>query len=101
MLSFLASESLTYDFDIDTDDPSYDSSSDYEDEYEDEYEDFEDAFGDDPEESTTGLFLGLGFTINEKFNINLKVQKTSNFGEINNDNDNQNLTVQLSTGINF
>jgi len=101
MLSFLASESVTYNFDIDTDDPDYESSSYYQDNYEDDYGDYEDAFGDDPEESTTGIFLGVGFTINEKFNINLKVQKTSNFGEIDDENDNQNLTVQLSTGINF
>ena len=102
MLSFLASESVAYDFDIDSDDPDAYSSSYYENYYEDYIgEDFDDVFGDDPEEAIAGLFLGVGFAINEQFNINLQVQQSSNFGEINNDDDNKNLTVQLSTGINF
>ena len=70
--------------------------------YADDYEDFEDAFGHDPEDSTTGLFVGIGLDLNEKMSLGLKAQKTSSFGRIGSMGDeNNNLTLQLSTGLTF
>ena len=87
LLSFLASDNVDYDCDGDCDDDGPD--------------DYEDAFGDDPEGILLGLQFGVGYTFNEKFNISFKLQKTGNFGEIENKDDNQNLTLQLSTGLYF
>jgi hypothetical protein len=66
-----------------------------------EWEDYEDVWNQDPEKTLTGLQAAVGYTFNEKFTISFKVQKTSNFGAINSNDDNQNLTLQLSTGISF
>ena len=95
IVSKLASDNMKVDADFEPDDY-------YEDYYE-EYDgdDYEDAYGDDPEETLTGFQAAVGYTFNEKFTISFKIQKTSNFGEINDDDDNQNLTLQLSTGISF
>ena len=96
IVSILASDNVKVE--IDYDGPGY--SSDYEDYY-DDVDDYDDLFDEDPESMLTGLQIGVGYTFNEKFNISFKLQKTGNFGEINNDDDNQNLTLQLSTGLYF
>ena len=97
MISFLASDNVDYDCDgDDCDDYFVFSNDDIIDP-----DDYEDAFGDDPEGTLMGLQFGVGYTFNEKFNISFKLQKTGNFGEIENKDDNQNLTLQLSTGLYF
>ena len=96
IVSVLASDNV--EGEIDYDGPGNDS---YYEDYFDDIDDYEDAWDDDPKGFLTGLQLGVGYTFNEKFNISVKVQKTGNFGEINDDNDNQNLTLQLSTGLYF
>jgi len=98
IVSVLASDKVKAEFDYDgTADDSY-----IEDYYEDEVgNDYEDLFDDDPRGFLTGLQLGIGYTFNEKFNVSFKVQKTGNFGEIDDEDDNQNLTLQLSTGLYF
>ena len=97
LLSFLASDNVDYDCDgDDCDDYFVFSNDDIIDP-----DDYEDAFGDDPEGTLMGLQFGVGYTFNEKFNISFKLQKTGNFGEIENKDDNQNLTLQLSTGLYF
>jgi len=95
MLSILASDGMNVDVDYDGPNSSY-----YEDYY-DDIDDYEDAWDDDPKGTLTGFHIGVGYTFNEKFNVSFKLQKTGNFGEINDDNDNQNLTLQLSTGVYF
>jgi hypothetical protein len=97
LISFLASDNVDYDCDgDDCDDYFVFSNDDIIDP-----DDYEDAFGDDPEGTLMGLQFGVGYTFNEKFNISFKLQKTGNFGEIENKDDNQNLTLQLSTGLYF
>ena len=82
IVSILASDNVKgY---VDYDGPS--NSSYYED-YFDDIDDYEDLWDEDPEGFLTGLQLGVGYTFNEKFNVSFKVQKTGNFGEINDDND--------------
>ena len=98
LISFLASDNVDYDCDgDDCDDYFVFSNDDIIDP-----DDYEDAFGDDPEGTLMGLQFGVGYTFNEKFNISFKLQKTGNFGEIETfGDDNQNLTLQLSTGLYF
>lgn len=98
IVSLLASDNVkaTADYDGTANDSSI------EDYFEDAYDgDYEDNFDDDPKGFLTGMQIGVGYTFNEKFNVAVKVQKTGNFGEINDDDDNQNLTLQLSTGLYF
>ena len=90
ILSFLASDNVNYDYD---DNSSYDPG--------DDIDDYEDMWGEDPEDFLTGFQIGVGYTFNEKFNISFKLQKTGEFGEINNEDENKNLTLQLSTGLYF
>jgi hypothetical protein len=98
IVSILASDNVKAEIDVDgTGNDSY-----YEEYFEDEIgNDYEDLFDDDPRGFLTGLQLGVGYTFNEKFNVSFKVQKTGNFGEIDDEDDNQNLTLQLSTGLYF
>ena len=96
IVSVLASDNVKADIDYD----GPENNSYYED-YFDDIDDYEDLFDEDPEGFLTGLQLGVGYTFNEKFNISFKVQKTGNFGEIDDEDDNQNLTLQLSTGLYF
>ena len=93
MISFLASDNV--DFDYDEDPQGYYSS------YFDDIDDYEDAWGDDPEGTVMGFQFGVGYTFNEKFNISFKLQKTGEFGEIDDEDENKNLTLQLSTGLYF
>ena len=93
MLSFLASDNVDYDYDDNDNNSSYDPS--------DDIDDYEDAWGEDPENMLTGFQIGVGYTFNEKFNISFKLQKTGEFGEINDEDENKNLTLQLSTGVYF
>ena len=48
-----------------------------------------------------GFIFGLGYTIDEQFNISLSGQQTGNFGETAYGDDNQNLTIQLRVGFYF
>jgi hypothetical protein len=96
MLSILASDKV--EADLDYDGPS--SSSYYEDQF-DDIDDYEDLWDEDPEGTILGFNIGVGYTFNEKFNISFKLQKTGNFGEIVDENDNQNLTLQFSAGVYF
>lgn len=63
-------------------------------------DDYEDTWGEDPEGTLMGFMFGIGYDTGS-FNIAFKLNKTGNFGELNNEDDNQNLTLQLSTGIYF
>lgn len=63
-------------------------------------DDFEDFWGEDPEGTLTGFMFGIGYST-DTYNIAFKLNKTSNFGELGNEDDNQNMTLQLSTGIYF
>ena len=83
-----------------------------------EDEDFEDHWGgDDPMTTLAGFQFGIGYG-DDKLNIAFKLNKTGNFGEINmsqaiyggrspafpmtgEEDDNKNLTLQLSTCIYF
>ena len=89
LFSFLMSDNA----DMDVDGTGYD--------YDSDYDDFEDLYGRDAEDSTTGMFVGVGFDLSEKMNLSLKVQKTGSFGKTGYGDENNNLTVQLSTGIAF
>ena len=96
MLSFLASDNVNYDYDNNNSGGyggSYDPS--------DDIDDYEDMWGEDPEDFLTGFQLGVGYTFNDKFNISFKLQKTGEFGEIDDEDENKNLTLQLSTGLYF
>jgi hypothetical protein len=92
MLSVLASDNVNYDYDDDNN-SSYDPG--------DDIDDYEDAWSEDPEDFLTGFQIGVGYTFNEKFNISFKLQKTGEFGEIADEDENKNLTLQLSTGLYF
>ena len=96
MVSILASDNVNADYEDDI--PSYNNNS-----YDpfDDIDDYEDLFDEDPESLLTGFQIGVGYTFNEKFNISFKLQKTGEFGEINDDDENKNLTLQLSTGVYF
>ena len=96
IVSILASDNVKADIDYDGPD-----NYSYIEDYFDDIDDYEDLWDEDPEGFLTGLQLGVGYTFNEKFNISFKVQKTGNFGEIDDEDDNQNLTLQLSTGLYF
>jgi hypothetical protein len=65
-----------------------------------ESDDFEDTFGEDPEEQLNGYQIGLGYS-KDNYNISFKLNKNSNFGEMDYGDDNHNLTLQISTGIYF
>ena len=95
ILSFLASDNVNADYDNDNN-SSYYSYDPF-----DDIDDYEDMWGEDPEDFLTGFQLGVGYTFNEKFNISFKLQKTGEFGEINDEDENKNLTLQLSTGLYF
>ena len=58
-------------------------------------------YGEDPEKTIIGLNIGAGYTFNEKFNVSFKLQQGGEFGEINNEDENKNLTLQLSAGVYF
>ena len=92
ILSFLASDNVNTDYDND----QSNSSDPF-----DDIDDYEDMWGEDPEDFLTGFQLGVGYTFNEKFNISFKLQKTGEFGEIGDKDENKNLTLQLSTGLYF
>ena len=92
ILSFLASDNVNTDYDND----QSNSSDPF-----DDIDDYEDMWGEDPEDFLTGFQLGVGYTFNEKFNISFKLQKTGEFGEIDDEDENKNLTLQLSTGLYF
>lgn len=92
ILSFLASDNVNADYDNDQSN-SYDPF--------DDIDDYEDMWGEDPENTLTGFQFGVGYTFNEKFNISFKLQKTGEFGEIQDEDENKNLTLQLSTGLYF
>lgn len=77
-----------------------DDANDIEDNF-DDVDDYEDYFDEDPEETLNGMHVGVGYTFNEKFTLLLNIQKTGEFGDIGNDDENENLTFQLSTGISF
>ena len=94
MYSFLVSEKLSWNIDDSQD-------SDAEDEYDDEYEEYEDFFGEDPETTTIGFYIGFGINLNEQMALQLNIQKTSNFGDTPFGDDNQNLTLQLTTAYKF
>jgi hypothetical protein len=67
----------------------------------DDIDDFEDFFDEDPEGTVVGFQCGVGYTFNEKFNISFKLQQGGELGEINDEDENKNLTLQLSTGLYF
>ena len=67
----------------------------------DDIDDFEDLFDEDPEGTVVGFQCGVGYTFNEKFNISFKLQQGGELGEINDEDENKNLTLQLSTGLYF
>jgi len=96
MLSILASDNIKSDFD-------YDGPSSYYSYYDpyDDIDDYEDMFDEDPEGTIIGLNIGVGYTFNEKFNISFKLQKTGEFGEIADEDENKNLTLQFSAGVYF
>jgi len=98
VISILASDNVDYDLDADYNNSYYSSSSN-------DIDDYEDAWGEDPEETLTGLQIGVGYTFNETFNISFKLQKTGEFGEIywgnEGGDENKNLTLQVSTGLYF
>jgi len=96
ILSFLAADNV----DVDADGYSNYGYGYYNTVFED-IDDFEDMWGEDPEGMITGFQIGVGYTFNEKFNVSFKLQKTGEFGEMNNDDENKNLTLQLSTGLYF
>jgi hypothetical protein len=95
MLSILASDNIKSDFD-------YDGPSSYYnyDPY-DDIDDYEDMFDEDPEGTILGFNIGVGYTFNEKFNISFKLQKGGEFGEIADEDENKNLTLQFSAGVYF
>ena len=103
MLSFLASDNVKAKFNFD----GTGNDSQMEDYYEDLVgDDYEDMFDEDPEGFLTGFQIGVGYTFNEKFNISFKLQQTGSFGEIKDEDgkgqdENKNLTLQLSTGLYF
>ena len=94
MYSFLVSEELSWNIDDSRD-------NDAEDEYDDEYEEYEDFFGEDPESTTIGFYIGCGVNLNEQMALQFNIQKTSNFGDTPFGDDNQNLTLQLTTAYKF
>ena len=96
MLSILASDNV--EADLDYDGPG--NSSYYEDQL-DDIDDYEDLWDEDPKSTLTGFQIGVGYTFNEKFSISFKLQKTGEFGEIADEDENKNLTLQLSTGLYF
>lgn len=91
LISLLASDKVDFDYD--------DANSSYD--YYDDFDDYEDAFGEDPEGTVMGLQFGIGYTFNEKFNISLKLQQGGEFGEISDEDENKNRTLQLSTALYF
>jgi hypothetical protein len=97
MLSFLASDKVNADYDDDIPSSYYNNSNDPF----DDVDDYEDMWGEDPEDFLTGFQLAVGYTFNDKFNISFKLQKTGEFGEIDDEDENKNLTLQLSTGLYF
>tara|TARA_S200000501_G_scaffold318073_1_gene311701 strand:- start:1379 stop:2137 length:759 start_codon:yes stop_codon:yes gene_type:complete len=100
MLGMLISDNVNVSAEFDGDNNSY-YNEDYWDDYGDEIEDWEDAFDEDPESMVNGFIFGLGYTIDEQFNISLSGQQTGNFGETAYGDDNQNLTIQLRVGFYF
>ena len=63
--------------------------------------DWDDSLDDsDPTKILMGLQVAIGYNFG-KFNLNLKLNKTGNLGEIDNKDGYQNLTLQFSTGYRF
>lgn len=95
LLSFLITEDNTVEVE-------YDEEWNGEDDSDSETYDWDEAWSssDDLEERLMGYQIGIGF-INDKYDFSLKINKNSDFGEINGDDDNSNITLQLSTGISF
>jgi hypothetical protein len=98
IVSILASDKVNGSYEYEEDGTQND---DYYDDYFDDIDDYEDMWDEDPEERLTGFQAAVGYTFNEKFTISFKIQKTSNFGDNDYGDDNQNLTLQLSTGFSF
>ena len=65
-------------------------------------DDYDDTIDDDDPNSTlTGFQVGVGYTVGN-FNIAFKLNRNSNFGDIDGyGDDNHNVTLQLSTGVTF
>jgi len=100
ILGMLISDKVNGSADFDSDSDYYDY-EDYYDDYFDDVEEYDDIFDEDPEDMVNGFIFGLGYTIDEQFNISLIGQKTSSFGETNYGDDNENLTIQLRAGFYF
>ena len=96
MLSILASDNIKGNYDYDGPYGYYYGNDPY-----DDIDDYEDMFNEDPEGTIIGFNIGVGYAFNEKFNISFKLQKTGEFGEIADEDENKNLTLQLSTGLYF
>ena len=91
VVSLLASDNIDHDW----------SSSPTQSDPYDDIDDFEDLFDEDPEGTVVGFQCGVGYTFNEKFNISFKLQQGGELGEIDDEDENKNLTLQLSTGLYF
>ena len=104
LLCFLLNESVELDYSqqlaVDYLEGGDDGTTDYSqsDIYTNTKEDWDDSLDDrDPEKTIIGAQLVLGYNIS-KYNLSLKINKTGDFGEIYNNDDNQNLTLQLCVG---
>ena len=78
-----------------------DNSNSYYNNNQNDPEDYEDLFGDDPEGRNIGYHFGVGYHFNEKISVSFKMQQGGEFGEIGGDDENKNLTLQLSTSVYF